>query len=326
MPDYVELKGLNNFSDSQTTELVAPNLVMLFDWGFLDKGAYSNVRLNQSDINNSNRSQLRKVNDPNFSGRVWEAPVKNLVWESGVSQGSVIGISGIYVNNTFVPSNSSGTYAHNIDYPNGRVIFNSAPPANTNVKMEYSYKTIDFKIAEESRIMQFLLNPSFNISSQNFMAGSGEFTTLSPNVITLPHVAFEVSPDIRSRPIELGSFNLYRDTTVLIHCFANTDAYAKKLGDIFMNQSEKTFYMLDIDSLARNGDFPIDYRGYKRANAKTYPQLVDMNSGAYRETTMAVTNSFVSTNGFINYSFKDYIGTNLHHTVVRLTLEIVKTF
>lgn len=327
MYDYTKLKGIGNFNESQMEEEVVGNMLLFFDWGFLNVGAYNTVRLGQQDINGGVRSVLKPVRDPNYTdGRVWQLPVRNLVWESGVSVGSPVAISGVYVGGSFLPLSTSGQYAYNIDYENGRAIFNSGLPLTSNVQMEYSNKTIDFRDAKKSPLMQFLQYNSFDINTPEYIAGSGEWSILSPNRIQLPHVAFEINPSVTSKPYELGSFTENRYVDILVHCFDDDDKMTSKIAGIFMDQNEKTIYFLDLQKIAEDNGFALDYRGFKKAIAKTYPELVGEDGSIYRKTKIRISKAYVSTSSFINYSFKSLLTDNLHHIVVRLTLEIVHTF
>ena len=190
--------------------------------------------------------------------------------------------------------------------------------------MEYSYKTVDIKEARESRLMQFMQLENYDLMSTQYVNNSGEASILSPNKIQLPHIAIEVSPNINSRPYEIGSFTEYRDIDILCHVFTRDYTYKNKIGDILINQKDKGFFLLDLDLIARSGDFPLDYRGYKKSSVKTYAQLAE--TGNYREYQARFKNTYVSSNTYINYNFKDLIGNGVQHLVVRMTLEIIKTF
>ena len=77
---------------------------------------------------------------------------KNWVWQVGlrlqmadaplVSNMYNSGISGVYVDDTFYSSSTTGTYSHKIDYFNGRVIFDNAIPSGSKVQAEHGYKYI----------------------------------------------------------------------------------------------------------------------------------------------------------------------------------------
>ena len=53
---------------------------------------------------------------------------------------AIPGISGVYVDDTFYPSDTTGTYSHKVDYFNGRIIFDNAIASTSKVQAEFSYK------------------------------------------------------------------------------------------------------------------------------------------------------------------------------------------
>ena len=142
---YTTLKGFSSMADVDYQNIIQQNLINFFDWGFLDKGAFTNVRLSVADIRGSDRSKLYLVKDPNYTdGTVWSTFRENLVWESGLSCATQpIAISGVYINGAFKTPTTSG-YQHYVDYVNGRVIFTNPLPLNSIVKMEYSFKNIKY--------------------------------------------------------------------------------------------------------------------------------------------------------------------------------------
>ena len=325
MYDYTKLKGINNFNDTQSLDALGPSLNMFFDWGLVNIGAFNNVRLSQTDIKGGDRSILKPVSDPNYqNGVVWQCPSRNLIWESGCFNNSSIPISGVYVNGTFRPNNTSGNNGFNIDYSNGRVIFNSGISTSSTVKMEYSTKIVDIKEARESPIMQIMQVDVMNLDTIQYINNSGDASILSPNKIQLPHVAMEISPSITVKPYEMGSYTEYRTVDVLFHVF--TKEYSKKITDIFLSQSEKSIYLLDLDKIAKDGKAPLDYRGYKRSTGLQYPDLVDYSGGYYREYVARFEKAYVSSNTYINYNFKELVGNGINHTVIRIPVEIIKTF
>ena len=42
---YTTLKGFSSMADVDYQNIIQQNLINFFDWGFLDKGAFTNVRL-----------------------------------------------------------------------------------------------------------------------------------------------------------------------------------------------------------------------------------------------------------------------------------------
>lgn len=118
----------------------------------LRDGFYSTVTTGETDIYGRNVSQLISVDSPSHAdNRVWQSAFKNWVHESGITPTSPISppllASGVTVDGTFYPKDPlapgyNASFAHTIDFVNGRVIFDSAIAATSNVEAEFSYKSV----------------------------------------------------------------------------------------------------------------------------------------------------------------------------------------
>ena len=154
MPDhYLNLKGFNSVFDTTLYNELQDNVVEFLEWSLLQKGNYFNVTLNEENNNGDDYSRLRLSSSTNYaSGQAWEGFRSNWVWQSGISYNppplvghdtANPGISGIYVDDIFYSTSTSGEYAHKIDYYNGRVIFDDPIPTGSKIQAEYSYKYIN---------------------------------------------------------------------------------------------------------------------------------------------------------------------------------------
>lgn len=286
MASFTSLKGFERFSEPSLDERLKTNIPMFFDWGFIDKGAFFNVTRPTTNIYSDDKHKLKLVTDPRFTtGCVWEGTKKNWVWESGVSQTTQpIRVSGVYVNNTFFPSNTSGAYAHYIDYPNGRVIFNTPIATSSNVQLNYSYKYIQFFDGSKvDWVKQIQFNAFKGDSPSNNNRGSGNITTLAEQRIQLPAVAMEISPRTVYKPYAIGTGAQYCYKDIIFYVIADDDRQCAKIADIISLQKEKTIFLYDDELLARSGVQPLNYRGALNSGAKTYPQLVEaVEDGGFR--------------------------------------------
>lgn len=305
---FTQLKGFNNFNDLDLLNQVQQSIISFFDWGFLDKGAYTNIYLGQSDINSNDQSKLRKVYDSNYTnGQVWEAFHHNLVWESGMTTGTPIHISGVYVDGSFKTSGTAG-YEHYIDYERGRVVFDSAISATT-VRMEYSYKNILF---DRLSIYPEIANMQTDVFSfKNYSSfSSGDYINL--NRKQLPLVAIEVTPQLSYKPVSLGTGANWVDTDIIMHIFDQNEINVNKLMSYISLQKEKTIYMLDINMMVTSGAFPTDYRGALTSDPKTFPDLVN---GGYRDSQLYFADSISRK--------QPLIGGNIYYGTVRFTTETI---
>lgn len=319
MNQYLNLKGFDDVFDSTLNNDLQDNIVEFLDWGLLCKGNYFNVTLNETAPNGQNYSLLKLSSNDNFvKGQAWESFRGNWVWQSGITyatqplvgtNNTIPGISGVYVNNTFYPSNTSGTYSHYVDYYNGRVIFNSPIPTGSIVKAEYSYKYINIIYANAIPWLREIQYRSFDPPS-NFNLDKGEWNLTPESRVQLPAIAVEIVPRRTMRGYQLGG-GQFVYTDILFHCLAEDEQTRNKLVDIVSLQNDKTIYMFDSNQLAASGKFPLDYRGTPVSGALRYPELINN----YTKSSIRLQNSIVQGMELIN--------TNFYAGIVRLTAEVI---
>lgn len=312
MSDYLNLKGFDSVFENTLGNEIQDNLVEFFDWALLQKGNYQNVTKGELSPNNNDYSKLKLSANPNFTkGKAWEGFRSNWVWQSGVSfspspivgsNNTKPGISGVYVNNSFYPSSTTGTYAHKVDYYNGRIIFDNPIPTGSNVQAEYSYKYINVIYANS---LPWLKEVQYRSLDNN------EFSIPTENKVQLPAIAIEIVPRRTMRGYQLGG-GQWVDTDILFHCLAEDEFTRNKLVDIVSLQNDKTIGMFDSNILAQSGLFPIDNFGVPVSGALRYPDLVNR----YYKGKIRLKNSTVQGMELINSNF--YAG------IVRITAETIQ--
>lgn len=314
---FTSLKGFNRISDVDIQSTVQQNVIGFFDWGFLTKGGFTNVKLGVQDINGGDKSVLKPVSDPLYpDGRVWQCFRQNLVWESGLPTSfQPIQISGVYINGTFRRPTDVG-YEHYVDYEGGRVIFTTQSfKSNSIVKMEYAYKSVNMANVQVVPLIKELQSYPNDITSSNYISQSGDNYALSREKIQIPVITVEVSPRVTFRGYEIGSSNQWMEMDIILHVLAQDQTDAMKYGMFCAAQKDLTVWMYDLNLMAASGATPLDFRGAKTANPKTYPQLVDLSSnGGYRFNRMYFKDASVVG--------PNHVGT-IYHTAVRFTIETV---
>lgn len=313
MPDYTQFKGVSNIADSMISTQTSDNVIEFFNWALLEAGGYFNVNMPATGLYGGDKHNLRLVDDPNYTaGQVWEGYRSNWVWETGVAPSTQpIQISGVYVGGAFQPGTGVGAYSHHIDYPNGRVVFDSAIATTSTVSAEYSYKWVNVVKAEGIPWFRELQYNSQRVDSSHFsQTGSGDWSQLGQTRVQLPSLAVEVVPRRRFEPYELGSTrNAYTD--VLVHVLAEEEYVAAQLIDVVTLQEEKTLWMFDTNLLATQNRYPINYRGELTTNALTngrYPDLVsDTSEGGLRWKRMFIPSCVSQDLSMLNPNL--YVGT-----------------
>ena len=92
---------------------------------------------------------------------------------------------------TFQPTSGVGTYAHHIDYPNGRVVFDTAISTTSEVTAEFSYKQVKIVRATDDFFREVQYR-SERADEDFTLAGSGDWSQLSETRLQLPVIAIEV--------------------------------------------------------------------------------------------------------------------------------------
>jgi len=316
-----DLKGFDNVTQLNLTNHIQDNMVEFFDWALLNKGNYFNVDLGELSPGGDDYSRLRLSSDPNYtSGQVWEGFRGNWVWQSGVtyspsplvgSDNAKPGISGVYVENTFYPSNTVGAYAHHVDYFNGQVVFDTAIPTGSKVQAEYSYKWINIVYANSIPWLREVQYRSYDINSNFLTLGNGDWDTPPETRLQLPAIAVEIVPRRSLKGYQLGG-GQWVYTDVLFHCLAEDDITRNELVDIVSLQGEKKIPAFESNKVAASGDFPIDYRGTPVSGALAFPELVSEHQGA----SIRLVNPAVQGMDMINNS--------MYGGIVKITTEVIK--
>ena len=323
---FLNLKGFNSVFDNNISNEIQDNMIEFLDWTLLEKGNYFNVTKGETSPNGYDYSKLRISSNQHYaSGQAWEGFRKNWIWQSGITPPSgtdapivgdsvaIPGISGVYVDDTFYSSSTSGAYSHKVDYFNGRVIFDTAIPTGSTVQAEFSYKYINVVYASNlpwlREIQYRTLEPNSFFTNQN----RGDFTLPAEARLQLPAIAVEVVPRRTFSGYQLGG-GQYVHTDVIFHCLAE-DAYTRnQLIDIVSLQNEKQFYMFSSDKIARSGAFPLDYAGVPVSGALRYPDLIYDYSGTERGLRLRD----------MTIQNMDAVNSNFHGGIVRVTTEYIK--
>jgi hypothetical protein len=325
LEDYTKLKGVSHIGDSLMLTTLENNLKSFFDWGLLGAGAWFDVEIPTSGAFGGTFHKLRLVDDPSYTaGQVWESPRKDLVWETGVAYPEGTGatnpvqISGVFVGGTDASSFHTfgdGDYAHHINYPEGRVVFDSAISTTAEVYMNYSYRWVQTYIAGHSPWWQELQYGSFRVDSTHAtQTGSGDWSIGSHHRVQLPALVIEAVPRRTSTGFELGAGTLKTSQDVLFHVLAETKWERDQLIDILSGQQNKTIHLFNTNELADAGKYPLDYRGMlDSGNPLMYPNLV--SATGYRWKRAWFRESVLSSVQSVN--------PDLYEAVVRTTFEVL---
>lgn len=268
-----EFNGMTNWKEDGYSQNLIYGVQDFCRWAFLQIGAFVNVGTGSpSGIYGGHPATLHLASDPNFtSGQVWEANRSDWVWETGVGPtGSVqpFRATGVYVGSTFYPTASTtGTYAHHINYPLGRIVFNTAIPTTSVVRANYAYRAVSVIQANAPWFTELLygtMNP----------AGSGSHL-LAQARRQMPAVGLELVNRRGYKPYQIGGGqHVFQD--ILYYVLAENKPDRDQICDILANQNDKVIYLADRALIKSSGSYPIDldYRGMTVASPMQYPQIV----------------------------------------------------
>lgn len=275
MADNKELKGFINFQDADLSEILLKNFVLYYDWGLANSGGYNNVRIPGTGFYGNDRSKLSPTNDINYipaTGRVWQSQQQNWVWENTLERGSPIVPSGIFVNGSLV------TTGYNINYRDGRVVFDSPISSVSNVRIEYSHKLVNVVPSDSIPWLRQIQRGSFKGDNPalNF-AGSGDYAILGQSRVQLPCIAIEVLPAKEQHGYQLGGGKEYNND-IVYHVIAESANTCKKIIDKISYQDDRTIKLFNPTTASASGVKVFNVNGFLDPNARPsglYPNLVD---------------------------------------------------
>lgn len=277
MATHTRFKGISHIGDTLLSKALETNLISFCNWATLGIGGFFNVNIPTSGAYDGDFSRLRLVDDPNYSaGQVWEGARADWVWETGVEYDyQPIHASGVQVNGTFyLTATTTGTYAHHINYPLGRVVFDNAIPRTSVVKCEHSYRYVHYTHGSVPWWRQIQTN-SMRVDDGHFLQqGSGSWDILSQNRIQLPAVIIESVPKTSRIPLQIGDSSAIVSQDALFHILAENPDDAKLLHDVITYQWDKYLMFFDPNLMFSTDRFPLDANGALASGATMYPDLI----------------------------------------------------
>ena len=276
---HTKLANLNNAQDATLSNVLLDNFVSLYDWGLLDRGQFYNINIPESGIYGGDKHKLRSAQDPNYSnGQVWEGYRQNWVWESGISatDEQPITISGVFVDDTFYATGNV-TKPFYVDYPNGRVIFDTALTTTSTVQLEYSHKWVQVVPAQGVPWFREIQQGSFRNEEGFQVSDSGNWVQLGQTRVQLPAIAVEVIPAKSLQPYQLGG-GQWTNTDILFYVISENHWECTNLMDTILYQNDRTVHLFDPTAVAISGVLPFNYRNEINENAipsGLYPNMID---------------------------------------------------
>ena len=309
--------GVDNIGDSLLINQLEVNMKSFLDWGFLNTGGFVNIHRPVENIYDNALYNLYTVNDPNFTnGRVWQPARKDWVYETGldIDNHQPIPISGIYINNTFYDTSTSGTYAYTIDYKNSRIIFNNRQTSNLSVQMSYSYRWVQvYNFADAGWWQQLQYNTNNNEAHQK-TKDKGDFTIPASQRAQMPAVVIETVSRGTSDPFRIGDKSQRISQDFLFHIVANNYTDRNNIIDILRLQEDKVLSFYDLDKVVKYNKYWLNFDGTLNPSRLQYDSLGSVNS-PYHWNTCRLKNMVISEVESLN--------ADLFEANIRVTAEII---
>jgi hypothetical protein len=283
METYLTLKGITDVNKSLLLESIVQGVKAFFEWGLLSAGGYATVSVGTPGTNDPYADEvLHPVHQEGIAdNRIWEAIHPDWIYETGFTSPAPTVPNGVYVGGTLYPtSTTTGTYKHYMDFPNGRVIFDSSISATSVVEVAYSYKWLHFYDQEVPWFKDVVFDPLVITDDPAKMPDFNKL--LKDNRITLPAVIIEPVMTRRLRGVMLGSGAQWVEQDILFHILAERSDDRNNIMDIISLQKDKTFFLFDVNARREASDYPLDWRGSPTGTGKMYPGLVAMPPSGYR--------------------------------------------
>ena len=238
---------VKDIGNAGPVSMLEDNIKSFLDWSFLNIGGFINITIPDSGITGGAFHELKPVLDPSLpNNRVWEAPRKDWVYETGLAYtgNSPIDISGIYLNDTFIPGpTGSGRYTYSMNYPLGRVTFDNIIGSNSTVSLNYSYRYVQVYKANESPWWKQIAEQSYDPS--NFKS-NGDYNITSNHRVQLPCIMIELAPRTILTPYELGTTTNIITQDIMLHIFTESPVQRDNLMSILLLQKDKTLHLYDV--------------------------------------------------------------------------------
>ena len=272
-------KGSINFNEYKTTHQLKYNFKFWLDHNLAEQGAFFNVNLGTLGWQDDDESRLMPVDDPRYtepdgsfctSGAfVWEGRGKEWVWESGLSAGNSIPVSGVYIDNVFIPNSSTGNFAHTVDYSNGRIIFDGPVDTRSTVRAEYSWRQVFVGFADFDEFRQIIREATVEQFEEFDSApGSGLSIHTKEHRVYLPAIFIEPGEGRTVAGLELGGGQI-KGRTVTFHVVASNEHERDLLIDLLEIQNATRVVFFDLNDIP----FPLDFNGSLASGALTWPDL-----------------------------------------------------
>jgi hypothetical protein len=292
----------NTWDEYPIESLVLLNQLRMYNHGFVEAGAYTNVTFDNPQT--SGFGTLQRSVDDSIAGSVYEGLGRNWAWEVGAMPPSgldnVFVPSGIYLDDIFTTPDEGDFY---FDFDCGRVVFASGLDPDSVVKCEYSFRNVFFGLTTDRSWKSFQSDYLDKFEEMSEVAPSGLAMILKERRIWLPSVFVDFTERKHVRGLQLGGGEI-AEMGLVFHIFADSPKDRDWIGSVINDQAQRSIKLYDINE----SPYETDFFGRLRDDRVEYPDLLS---------------NFYLQNMFINHSrFNKYEKAGLYYGRVVQGIEI----
>lgn len=241
----IESAGVAGYS---LTDQILTNLKFWIDHNLLIHGGFDIYKIGQDSFFSNDEANLKYAPDGRFPDRtVFESVGRGFVWESGIAPVNgdpPFRVSGVYVNNNFIPTTDTGKYRHHVDNLNGRIIFDEPLAENDIVSANYCSRAVYTGFADSSEFSNIMLE-----AIEEFLSGqTPEATPSKNNSVWLPAIFVEVQSGKVLRGLQLGGGQV-KEKVIVLHVFCDTPGDRNFLLDTLDFQNRAAFWLGDLNTM-----------------------------------------------------------------------------
>lgn len=309
----IGFQHVDNIGDKPTISLLEDNIKSFLDYSFLNIGGFIDVKIPTSGMYGGDFATLKLGFDPvRPTGCLWETPRKDWVYESGICHSGrcPTNISGIYFNNTFYPApTGNSSLPFSLNYRDGQVIFPTAKPPSSSIKMNYSYRYIQVYKSNESPWFKEIQQNSYNPTLINKV--NGQIITANHR-IQLPCIIVQMIARTSQEPYQLGTTDNIISQDVFLHIYTENPAQRDGIMDILILQKDNESFLYDINKVIKDNKNMLTYNGSINPSGLKYNQI--LSDAKYISKTYYISDASISETSAISSS--------LYNGIVRWTIKI----
>ena len=250
-------------------DILAHNLAAWIEYGLLELGAYTPITFLSPT---SGYTDLKKSFDREYGGdgRVYEGFGPSWAWQTGVAApsglSSIFRPSGVWVDGTFYGP-GHGTYGHQVDYRNGRIIFDTAVTTGT-VQCEYVMNDVGVGFSDDQEYQRLVSDYADRFADIGTTSPSGLSANRKSERVWLPSVFVNVNGLNSTRGLQLGGGEINTVSTSC-HIFAERPYDRSSLMNIIQDEQAKVLSLYDLN----DDTLPFNYDGSLISSPVEYPTL-----------------------------------------------------